>query len=58
MSNPFTTYNATEFLPIYHEGILANKNEFIAYKTKKAAIALVNVLDKAYHAAGGTDGLK
>jgi hypothetical protein len=58
MSNPFITYNAQEFLPIYHEGILANKSEFIAYKAKKAAVALLNAADKAYHAAGGVDSLK
>lgn len=51
-------YEKDEFLPIYVEGALANRNEFVLYKTKKATGHIINALDRAYHAAGGMDGLK
>ena len=47
--NPFTTYNKDEFMPIYREGELDNKTEFIKYKIGK----VVDALDAAYFKLGG-----
>lgn len=53
MTNYFNTYNNQEFMPIYIEGKLANRNEFIIYKAGKIGNKLINALDKAYYAVGG-----
>jgi hypothetical protein len=39
--NHFDTYNPNEFLPIFVDGQLDNKNEFVAYKIKSMAKKLV-----------------
>lgn len=44
IKNKYNTYNPNEFLPIYYEGVLANRKEFHAYKTKKAIKALGTAL--------------
>jgi hypothetical protein len=40
IKNKYYEYNPTEFLPIYYEGVLANRKDFHLYKAKKAAKAL------------------
>lgn len=40
ITNKYYEYNPNEFLPIFYEGVLANRKEFHAYKTKKAIKAL------------------
>jgi len=39
IKNKYNTYEPNEFLPIYIEGKLANRNAFHAYKLKKIAYA-------------------
>lgn len=39
IKNKYYSYTPNEFLPIYNEGVLANKNEFHIYKLKKALVA-------------------
>lgn len=52
IKNKYYTYNTNEFLPIYYEGKIANKNEFHLYKLKKAALAVDHAfqvaIDRAY----------
>lgn len=38
IKNKYNTYNPNEFLPIYLEGKLNNRNEFHLYKLKKVAV--------------------
>jgi hypothetical protein len=40
ITNKYYEYNPNEFLPIFYEGVLANRKEFHAYKAKQAAKAL------------------
>jgi hypothetical protein len=35
--NTFDRYNPNEFMPIFVDGQLDNKNEFLIYKAKRAA---------------------
>lgn len=39
ITNKYYEYNPNEFMPIYYEGVLANRKEFHMYKLKKAALA-------------------
>ena len=39
IKNKYYEYQPNEFLPIYEEGILANRRDFHVYKLKKALIA-------------------
>lgn len=39
IKSKYETYTPGEFLPIYEEGILANRRDFHVYKLKKALIA-------------------
>ncbi len=39
IKNKYYTYQPNEFLPIYEEGILANRRDFHLYKLKKALTA-------------------
>lgn len=52
IKNKYYQYSPNEFLPIYVEGKLANKNEFHLYKLKKAALAADHAfqvaIDRAY----------
>lgn len=40
------TYDPTEFLPIFYNGKLYNRNEFIQYKAKKTFVCFSNIFDK------------
>jgi hypothetical protein len=48
-------YDPSVFLPIFEDGKLANRNAFVAYKTKRALYkafeSTVLVLDEIYQAA-------
>lgn len=52
IKNKYYTYQPNEFLPIYAEGVLTNKNDFHIYKLKKAALAVDHLfqvaIDRAY----------
>jgi hypothetical protein len=39
IKNKYYTYQPNEFLPIYEDGILANRRDFHLYKLKKALTA-------------------
>lgn len=42
-------YDAREFMPIFYEGHLENKAEFVAYKAEKFASALGHIAQKTAH---------
>lgn len=44
ITNKYYEYDPNEFLPIFYEGVLANRKDFHAYKTKKAFKALGTAL--------------
>ncbi len=37
IENKLYSYNTNDFMPIYYEGHLTNRNQFIAYKAHSAA---------------------
>ena len=39
IKNAYNTYQPNEFLPIYEDGVLANRRDFHIYKLKRAAVA-------------------
>jgi hypothetical protein len=39
-------YDTTEFLPIYIDGELSNRNQFIAYKARKAFLRFSDAFDR------------
>lgn len=54
IKNKYNTYIPGEFLPIYMDGKLANRNAFHAYKLKKVALAAdrawMSFVEKAHNA--------
>lgn len=49
ITNKYYEYDPTEFLPIYRDGIIDNKNTFHAYKAKLALKAVGRALAPAAH---------
>ena len=47
ITNKYYEYDPTEFLPIYRDGIIDNKNAFHAYKAKKTLKAIGKALAPA-----------
>ena len=50
IENKFYTYVPGEFLPIFVDGELSNRQDFYAYKAKRAAVRVGNVCYKALEA--------
>lgn len=44
ITNKYYQYEPNEFLPIYRDGVIANKNAFHAYKAKLALKAIGRAL--------------
>lgn len=47
IKNKYYSYDPTEFLPIYRDGVIDNKNDFHAYKAKLAIKAVGKALAPA-----------
>lgn len=48
IQNKLYTYNPSEFLPIFVDGRLDNRDEFIAYKAKRVGRILGGAIQKSY----------
>lgn len=46
IQNTIYGYNPNEYLPVFVDGELANRNAFIAYKAKRAVIGLGSAAGK------------
>lgn len=50
LKQTFTSYSPDEFFPIYQDGELANKTEFVAYKAEQFAGVLGHIASRTWEA--------